>query len=565
MKKLLVGFFLLIGVPAFGAVSPELIQLQQQQQLDAEARAREIENIASQSPYVTGAIAPTVAPTDDIAAGHCVNIKTIVFGGNTILSDRQIRKITSGYENCCLNINEINQMLNDITNVYIERGYATSRAFMEMPQTRLSDGILDIYIIQGKINKIEGLGGGERVTAFPWLSGRVLNIRDIEQGLDQMNRLGSNRASMDVRATPDADAISDIVIKNETGGQVHLASTFDNYGTESTGEWRAGVRGTIDNLMGLNDQINLSLSNSLVDDMGHRVSRSAMMGLSVPLGYWTFSNNFSYSYYKTSFPMPVSGDRFFTLGDSFTNTLSIDRILLRGQTYKLGATASLTYKKNENNMRVYDLETRNDASSRSLTLLNFDVPLTLYFPRGMVYVKPGLTQGLRIFDAPNDDASPYAQRAQYTAFKLYAHASWNFGWGSVSSSVDAQYSHDELYSTESFYIGGNSSVRGFHDDSSTGDSGFSLRNDLDLNLGQIFATDNRWVRAFSPGVFIDFGMTFPNAAYRDNAVLAGGGVKLGFKYWLIDASATYGQIIARENWMSEDYSVYLYVGLSGRF
>ncbi|MDL2295922.1 hypothetical protein LJC18_03905 [Lachnospiraceae bacterium OttesenSCG-928-E19] len=81
----------------------------------------------------------------------------------------------------------------------------------------------------------------------------------------------------------------------------------------------------------------------------------------------------------------------------------------------------------------------------------------------------------------------------------------------------------------------------------------------------IFGTENRWVRAFTPGLFIDFGMTFPNATGRDHGTMAGGGVKLGFKYWLIDASATYARVIASEDWMTEDYSMYLYLGLSGRF
>lgn len=263
--------------------------------------------------------------------------------------------------------------------------------------------------------------------------------------------------------------------------------------------------------------------------------------------------------------MPISGDLFFSLGDSFVNTTSIDRILWRGQTYKFGLTASLTYKNNENRMRVYDLETKNDASSRSLTLLNLDAPLTLYFPKGMLFIKPGVTHGLNIFGAPDDDDSPYSQKAQYTAFKFYAYTGWRFNYFNLSSSIDAQYSNDELYSTESMYLGGQSSIRGFRNESSSGDSGFSLRNDLDLNLGNIFGTDNKWVRNITPGVFVDFGMTFPNSVLRDNGTMAGAGAKLGFKYWLIDASATYAHVLEKEDWMHEKDAFYLYVGMSGRF
>jgi hemolysin activation/secretion protein len=564
MKRLIFAFYLLLTFPALAA-TPEQIQRQQQQDMESQMRAQELQSIAAQSPYVTGEITPGTTAPVTAPSGQCVEIKQIAFGGNTILSNRAVRRITAQYENRCLRVDEINTMLNDITNVYIEKGYATSRAFMQMPQTRLRDEILDIHIIEGKIGKVEGLTGGERVTAFPWLSGDILNIRDIEQGLDQMNRLGANKASMDVKAAPGQDAVSNIVIKNEPQGNTKLGANIDNYGTESTGEWRSSATLLQDNLLGLNDNINLYLSHSIVPDFGNRYSRSAMVGFSVPLGYWTFSNNFSYSQYKTSFPMPISGDRFFSLGDSITNTFSIDRMLWRGQTYKFAATAGLTYKNNDNRMRVYDLGTRNDSSSRSLALVNFDLPLTLYFPKGMLYVKPGITQGLNIMGSADDANSPYTQKAQYTAFKLYAYTGWSFQYFSLSSALDGQYSHDELFSTESFYLGGQSSIRGFRNDSTMGDSGFSIRNDLDLKLGDIFETENKWVKAFTPGIFADFGMVFPNGARRDNGTMSGAGAKLGFKYWLIDASAAYARVIAKEDWMTEDYSVYLYLGISGRF
>jgi hemolysin activation/secretion protein len=566
MKKLLFASFLIgFSFPALAAVGPEIIQRGQQQDMDAQMRAQEMQSIAAQSPYVTGEITPETTAPVTAPTGKCVEIKQIAFGGNTILSNRAVRRITAQYENRCLRVDEINAMLNDITNAYIEKGYATSRAFMQMPQTRLKDGILDIHIIEGKIGKVEGLTGGERVTAFPWLSGEILNIRDIEQGLDQMNRLGANKASMDVKAAQGQDAVSDIVISNDPQGNTNLAATLDNYGTDSTGEWRMGANWTQDNLLGLNDSFSLFLNHSIVPDFGNRLSRSAMLGFSVPFGYWTFSNNFSYSEYKTSFKMPISGDRFFSLGDSITNTFAIDRMLLRGQMYKFAATAGLTYKNNDNRMRVYDLETRNDSSSRSLALVNFDLPLTLYFPKGMLYIKPGVMQGLNIMGSADDANSPYTQKAQYTALKLYAYTGWSFQYFSISSALDGQWSNDELFSTESFYLGGQSSIRGFRNDSTMGDNGFSMRNDLDMKLGDIFATDNRWVRAFTPGIFADFGMVFPNGARRDNGTMSGAGAKLGFKYWLVDASAAYARVIAKEDWMNEDYSVYLYLGMSGRF
>ena len=148
MKKLLCIFGLLWSVSSFAqapnpadvAREQNRIQQQQRQLMDDQLRQRELQAAESQSPYRTGqAGRQDAAQTPEKPAGRCVEIKQIVFAGNTILSDRAIRRITRVYEGRCLHAEEINAMLNDITNACIERGYATCRAFMEMPQTRLED------------------------------------------------------------------------------------------------------------------------------------------------------------------------------------------------------------------------------------------------------------------------------------------------------------------------------------------------------------------------------------------------------------------------------------------
>lgn len=554
----------ILTCPNVWAETGDDIQNLQQQLINQQLRENEIKNIEKLSPYNKNVFTPETKK-EKSKTEHCANVKKISFVGNTILSDRKIQNITKNYENKCLYVSDINQMMNDITNKYIDRGYITSRAYMQMPQTRLSDGILDIGIIEGTINKITGLTNAEQITAFPLMQYRELNLRDIEQGLDQMNRLGANNTKMEISASSQQDGTSDIIIINEPQGNTNIDFNIDNYGSKSTGYYRAGLRLSQDNLIGLNDNINMMITSSVVGDMGYRFSKSAIVGISVPFGYWTFSNNLSYSTYKTSFEMPVSGDRFFNLGDTLTNTFFVDRILWRGQTYKIGATASLIYKNNENRMRVYDLETINMASSRALTLINFDLPVTMYFPKSTLYLKPGIVQGIDLFDSASDKNSLYTQRAQYTAAKFYGYYNHGFTYFNFMTSVDAQYSDDELFSTESFYIGGSSSVRGFHDDSNMGDSGYVIRNDLMFILSEIFESENALLKRFSPSVFFDFGQTFPNNQNQYNSTMAGAGVKLSFNYWFFDTSATYARTVIKEDWMTENYSVYLYAGISSRF
>jgi hemolysin activation/secretion protein len=175
-----------------------------------------------------------------------------------------------------------------------------------------------------------------------------------------------------------------------------------------------------------------------------------------------------------------------------------------------------------------------------------------------------------------DDDSPYPQSAQYSAAKLYLMTRWGFGPVAWSMSFDGQYTRDELFSTEAFYIGGEASVRGFKQDGAQGDSGLAVRNDLSFDLQRLSGSGNRWLGAFTPGIFFDYGRVFPSAELaldrpalteRDVAVktLAGAGVKLAFNYGIYEASATYARVLDREEWMDERGAFYFYAGIRGGF
>jgi hemolysin activation/secretion protein len=136
---------------------------------------------------------------------------------------------------------------------------------------------------------------------------------------------------------------------------------------------------------------------------------------------------------------------------------------------------------------------------------------------------------------------------------------------SLATTIDSQYSEDELFSTETLYVGGEYSVRGFKDESTQGDSGFYVRNDLSFVLPQIFKNGNRWLAAFTPSLFVDYGRVFPNATARAPESLAGAGAKIAFRYGMFDTAASYAKILKKEDWMTEDSAFYAYMGLSGRF
>ena len=89
-----------------------------------------------------------------------------------------------------MTIVDILTVVKTVTNVYVGEGYVTTRVFT--PEQDLSKGTLRFKVIEGRTQSVNlSDNGKERAgldTAFPFLVGERLYIRDIEQGLDQINR-----------------------------------------------------------------------------------------------------------------------------------------------------------------------------------------------------------------------------------------------------------------------------------------------------------------------------------------------------------------------------------------
>ena len=134
-------------------------------------------------------------------AAPCMDVKNILVRGATVFSASQIADLTVPYENQCLSLAGITNLLRAITNAYIEQGYITSRAFADPTQEEA--GVLRIMVIEGRVEDII-FNEGDRdmyyrgYMSFPSIKGKVLNLRDIEQGIDQMNRLPSGNATIEL-------------------------------------------------------------------------------------------------------------------------------------------------------------------------------------------------------------------------------------------------------------------------------------------------------------------------------------------------------------------------------
>jgi hemolysin activation/secretion protein len=427
--------------------------------------------------------APTVEGAE---AGGCVQIDSIVFVGATLLSESDKAGLSEPFIRRCLNISQINEVLRATTNLYIQRGYVTTRAIV--PAQDLGSGKLEIRVIEGEVESImlneDSAADRRRIaTAFPFgIVGRPLNLRDIEQGMDQLNRLPSGNAQLRIEPGEKVGA-SRIVVTDEPGKVWRFRVGLDNSGQESTGETKSSASVDTDNLLGLNDMLSLNLSADAkaVLDGSRPGSRSVSGYYTVPFGYWSVTASASLSEYYTH--LDGGGARYASDGRTSTYGLDLNRVLHRGGESKTTAGVSLNIKDVDN----YIESERLVAGSYDLTVLGASLGHNRRFIDGVLGLRAEFQLGLPLLGAERDSTSDESV-PKHEFRKLSLTGSWVRPFDidghpfTFSTQGVAQWSPDTLYNSERLDLGGRYTVRGFQLDSLGGDSGGYVRNEIAMSI-----------------------------------------------------------------------------------
>jgi hemolysin activation/secretion protein len=415
----------------------------------------------------------------------CLKIKAISASGHTVLPQSEVTRIIMPINSkSCITLADINEVMRDITNAYMDNGYVTSR--VAIPNEAMKEGVFTLKIIEGRIESIT-LNENTRkdrwqvATAMPGIIGKILNLRDIEQGVDQINRLASNQATIELEPGS-APGLSKVIITNKPLFNGSLSVGINNSGQTNIGRNKAQISLSYDNAIGINDTWYLQTSESLVDDTNEKKSRAYYGSMSIPYGYWLLSATHSLSDYAiTSNQLTVP---ILSSGTTKVTTGAIDRVIYRNQDSKISLNSGFTYKdiNNLNNGIELATNTRHIAIAEigaSIMTRAFDTIWSSSFT---------FSRGLDAFGAKKDpdDIADDQQKAQFDRYNMTASAYHPFealGQDFIYQlTISGQYSPDRLFPSERINIGDRYTVVGFQEDSLLGDSGGYLRNDIALNL-----------------------------------------------------------------------------------
>lgn len=546
-KWLVFGASLFISNVIAAPVTPgdlDVIQNQQQQRLQQDQQQRDALTQVHQVELQKKQSAP--------ASGPCFEINQISLQQASLITPDTQKKLFAPYINQCLSLDRINQLVRAISEWYVQRGYITSRAFLT--EQNLSHGTLNITVLEGKLEAIHLQGASARQLnmAFPTRAGRILNLRDIEQGMEQINRLRTTPVQIEIiPSTQPGYSIVNLTSTPEF--PLTLGLNMDNSGQRSTGIGQLSGSLVGNDLLGVADRwfVSGGRSSAFSD---WRDAQNFQAGVSVPYGYGLLDYSYSWSNYHSRFN--ANSFDWYSNGDNISNRLSGSWVLFRNGQIKTGVQIGLNHYVSHNWLN----ETLLQSSSRKLTSLQIGFNHTQKIAGGVATLNPMLSRGMPWFDAESDkgksDDFPKAEFRKWSVSSSYQRPVTQKMWW--LSSFYAQWSPDRLYGSERLTIGGENSVRGYKEQYLSGDVGGYLRNELNYSLFTLPV-----IGEVSTTLALDGGWLQSDKQDRYAAgTLWGSSLGLGTRNAHVSTQLSLGIPVSYPNYLAPDrLSVYARVGL----
>lgn len=225
-------------------------------------------------------------PQDEIQKK--VRVERFTFTGYTVLSLGTLQGIVAPHEGKELTMGQIKDICQEITREYREQGYLLAWAYV--PPQDVKDGVVEIAIVEGKVDRI--VVGGNRHYSRDFVSKHlgplegqtILSMHALERALLILNDYPKMHAEATLKPGREP-GMTDIHIQVEDEYPIQYGFDYDNFGTESVSEHRMGFSVDFLNLWYL----------------GHEVSVRAVVGAEV--------ENLQYGRVEYRLPIGANGFR----------------------------------------------------------------------------------------------------------------------------------------------------------------------------------------------------------------------------------------------------------------
>ncbi len=153
---------------------------------EREARQSRERDLQRQAPEVDLQVsrAADFRQTDLPDDALCHRLDAIVLEGSQVSRLRFAQRYLEQYTGQCAGADGVGLIARRVGDLIIDRGYVTTR--IGVPEQNISSGVLRLQVVPGVLREvvIEGDMPGYWKSALPIRGGDLINLRDIEQGLE---------------------------------------------------------------------------------------------------------------------------------------------------------------------------------------------------------------------------------------------------------------------------------------------------------------------------------------------------------------------------------------------
>ncbi|MGP1666283.1 MAG: ShlB/FhaC/HecB family hemolysin secretion/activation protein [Rhodanobacter sp.] len=270
-------------LPCLGLAQTSLDQQEQRDRAQRDAQQREqlrsAPDVRLQAPQATDyrqSALPVEAP--------CFKVASLRLDGPRHAEVAFAQRYLDGYSGRCVGQQGLQLIQHRLADLILARGYVTTRVVI--PEQNLAGGSLHLVLVPGTLSAVRYAPGSATVnwqSAFPLRPGDLLNLRAIEQGLEQLKRVPSQEVKIDI--TPGAvPGTSDLVLTVTRSKFWRYTLNEDDGGADATGKEQGGISLALDQPLGINDLLTLGVTHQVGRYHGDKGTHGSNLSYSAETG-----------------------------------------------------------------------------------------------------------------------------------------------------------------------------------------------------------------------------------------------------------------------------------------
>ena len=395
-----------------------------------------------------------------------VYVENIEVSPSQILTVYEIENIIDDYTKTNITFEQLQEIVNKINNLYLEKGFVTARAYL--PEQTIENETIKIELVEGKVGNISVTGN--RWTRTKYIEDRlglnkgdIFNIQEYEQDLMIFNRY-NDTISLTTMLKPGESEMgtTDIEVQAHEKLPFHVTALMDNAGRSTIGKYRGGLMLQDDSLFGLRDKLT-------VGAYANRYSVTPFADYNIPVN--KKGGRIGASFSSSNSKIGHGPYEMFNIKSRSQNySLYYTQPIYRKPWTELSSTTSISYKRAATSFDHQDLYRDNITSAQ--TGLNFRYDTA----KGIWYLNQNVSYAFPIFDKDSN-------YLKIDGGLLRLHDFGHGFIGTLRSNYQVIPNKRLVPYVDQFMAGGVATVRGYSEGLLIGRDGYLVSTELQFPIG----------------------------------------------------------------------------------